>query len=376
MRRAAVVLLALAAVPAALSSHGGVRDQYAAWSPDGTSIAFTTNPGGGGQIWQAKLDGTQHRRIVASTATQGVWSPDGRRIAYTSLRAGNWDIYIRALDGGAETRVTTHESPDWAPAWSPDGSRIAFYRFDEADMHGAIWVARADGSEEAVLAAQGNNQVPQWSPDGSRIAFQSFRDGNWEIYVMASDGSAQRRLTATPARHEGEPSWSPDGRIVFSAGDSVGRDIYVINADGSGERRLTVLNLQVWGPRVSPDGSRIAFFEFPPGHIYVADADGSNATRPFARPTITSVRTAPKTPAAGKTYTIIVDVTGAGAGTRLMCRASAGRRLPLAARSFAAGRARCAWRIPVQARGARLFASVTVATENGIATRNVSALVR
>ena len=246
-------------------------------------VAFTTNPGTGGQLWAARADGAGvPERVVAPIATQPAWSADGRQLAFSAFRGGNWDIYARALDTGVETRVTSDAAPDYAPAWSPDGSQIAFYRFDDGAKRGRIMVARIDGTGERVLAAAGNEGMPQWSPDGRRLVFQSHRDGNWEIYVMQADGSGQTRVTVTPDRHEGEPSWSPDGAsIVFSAGVGERRDIYAIRPDGAAERRLTNLQLQLWGPRVSPDGRRIAFFEFPPGHIYVANADGSGVTRLF-----------------------------------------------------------------------------------------------
>ena len=63
-----------------------------AWSPDGTTVAFTRVPGGGEtntsntSIWLADADGTDERRLTGDyLVLQGigpVWSPDGRSIAY------------------------------------------------------------------------------------------------------------------------------------------------------------------------------------------------------------------------------------------------------------------------------------------------------
>src|SRR5256714_15455441 len=51
----------------------------------------------------------------------------------------------------------------------------------------------------------------------SRIAFVSYRDGNSEIYIMNADGSEPTRLTDNPASDVG-PRLSPDGeRIAFTS---------------------------------------------------------------------------------------------------------------------------------------------------------------
>ena len=66
------------------------------------------------------------------------WSPDGHSIAFTSDRDGtNGDIYVMDADGGNVRRLTSHNDWDFAPSWSPDSRSVVFYsnRGDNRDVY-------------------------------------------------------------------------------------------------------------------------------------------------------------------------------------------------------------------------------------------------
>ena len=54
------------------------------------------------------------------------WSPDGRSIAFTSDRDGNREIYVMDANGDNLRNLTNESSQDRHPSWSPDGLSIAF----------------------------------------------------------------------------------------------------------------------------------------------------------------------------------------------------------------------------------------------------------
>ena len=119
-----------------------------------------------------------------------------------------------------------------------------------------------------------------------RIAFHYGRD----IHVIEVDGSEVTRLTTDPDNGM-YPSWTPDGsQILFMSWRAGAKpdqtEIYRMNANGSEQQRLTETGIGVViDPRVSPDGTKIAYvwvpnaqLPFGPKLIHVMDVDGANQT--------------------------------------------------------------------------------------------------
>ncbi|HVI07261.1 MAG TPA: Tol-Pal system beta propeller repeat protein TolB [Candidatus Binatia bacterium] len=113
----------------------------------------------------------------------------------------------------------------------------------------------------------------------SKIFFVSDRTGHKEIWVMDYDGSNQRQLT-----HQNSislsPRISPDGsRLAFSSITKSGWQIMMYSTDLNRVVSFPHLGGDNFSPAWSPDGSRLAFSSSRNGHseIYVADGAGNNA---------------------------------------------------------------------------------------------------
>ncbi len=257
-----------------LTNSSAVNDFDAAWSPDGTKIAFTTNRDGNNEIYIMNADGTSPVNISnnAASDTTPAWSPNGLKLLFISNRDGNNEVFVMNADGTGVTQITsttgtvTHKNP----AWKPDASRIAYTsnkdtvpadgRFDE------IYLANPDGTNEVRLTVTPNgvtnpyySRLPGWSPDGSKIVFFSRRTNTNKdvIYTLLDNGIVEPSQTPValsdfPSRASSHARYSPDGtRIVFnscriagggsdwnSCGDG-NHEIFVMNADGSNPTRMT-----------------------------------------------------------------------------------------------------------------------------------------
>jgi hypothetical protein len=123
-------------------------------------------------------DGSDVRQLTFDHAfTWGAaWSPDGSRIAFNSWRSGRQRIYVIGADGGNARQITTGPGNDAEPSWSPDGKRLAFARLLDPPDGGEIWSIGADGTDETLLsndpgAADGlTSGGGTWAADG-RITF-------------------------------------------------------------------------------------------------------------------------------------------------------------------------------------------------------------
>ncbi len=115
----------------AVTTGGAPADDHPAYSPDGTRIAWTEDPGGERptRVRIANADGSAARYLSDRLGeAQPSWSPDGTRVAVTD---GDSIDIVRVSDGALLSSVPQPDhlrSQDRSPAWSPDGQTIAFSR--------------------------------------------------------------------------------------------------------------------------------------------------------------------------------------------------------------------------------------------------------
>ena len=231
------------------------------------------------QVYLLSADGTTVTNLTnnLSNDDEPAWSPDGETIAFTSDRTGTRQIYVMNADGTGQTQLTSGSFAN-APAWSPDGSKIAFSISSgpAGRATAQIYVMNPDGTGITQLTTStAYADYPAWSPDGTRIAFTVLGGFASDVYIMNADGSDVIQLT-TEAGRDVAGSWSPDGTKIYFVSDRSGGEVvlpYAMNPDGTGVTQLTFGTFSDIYPTWAPDGSKIAFLRG--DRLYMMNPDGS-----------------------------------------------------------------------------------------------------
>ena len=170
-----------------------------AWSPDGTSFLIQVQG-----IQQIKTDGTLIKRLTERELDHdAAWSPDGTQIAFVrhsrdSVSAPA-DIFVMNADGSNLRQLTTTPAIDRTPRWSPDGKQIVF---SSPGVQPTPPTPTAQPTLTPTLPD--TNGYPMPSP----VEYAPLQNAPEDIFVINVDGSGLTNLTNSPDHEEG-PDWKP-----------------------------------------------------------------------------------------------------------------------------------------------------------------------
>jgi Tol biopolymer transport system component len=221
----------------------GLPGGYAV-SPDGTMVAYASQDDAGRpQVFIASLDGTGIQQVTHDQrgAAAPDWSPDGAAIAYTGSGRGYvQNIFVLDLATGETSQVTNGKPTTeaclgkcgWladAPQFSPDGASIVYNLHRGADVD--VRIVPVTGGKSVLLVGGGKSDVEAafgtLSPDGSTLAVgcSGRLDG---ICIADAQGTNLRALVSDPFVFG--PKWSPDGtRIAYNYGDTGEVKVFVVD---------------------------------------------------------------------------------------------------------------------------------------------------
>ena len=194
------------------------------WSPDGMKLAFDSsrtdaNPNDAtviNDVFTMNPDGSAVAKLTDSVgaSADAAWSPDGSLIAFDADRGdptSKQGVYVMKPDGSDVARVTTRPAgyqADLAPRFAPDGRWLVFtrYRGSGESEKAALYVVRLDGTGLRRLTTFAIHAGDaDWSPDGKRIVFEAYPS---PIVRRRLGGRCQRARVA-----ESDPQHDRQGRF-------------------------------------------------------------------------------------------------------------------------------------------------------------------
>jgi Tol biopolymer transport system component len=190
-------------------------------SPDGrrAAVAKLGPDGVNADLWILDANGNT-TQFTATPKHEGspVWSPDGSKIAYFSNPEGVYDIYVKPVNGEGRAELFYKSTlPKYPTDWSRDG-RYMLFGVIAPGTRSDVWaITTADRKAAPILDTIYSEGFAALSPDGRWLAFQSDQSGRNEVYVQPFEGatSGTRRRWLVSSGGGGLPRWRGDGAEMF-----------------------------------------------------------------------------------------------------------------------------------------------------------------
>ncbi len=267
------------------------------WSPDGSSLAFTSTRHQG--IWVAEASGDNMQQITDKNAGYGFsWSADGKslltRVSEYENRRQKHAISIFSIENKAQQLLTEFRNDMPAtPQWADFDRQVVLITdesveaFDTGKEIGTrekmttnklFYVLKSNKLAAGMIPTNSTEDISPFddaqylnlevSPDGQKLSFEIY-GGN--LFVMNIDGTGLVDLGKA-----NRAKWSPDSRYVIAmVADDDGHeytksDLVVFSIDGTQKINMTQSSdIVAINPSWSPTGNRIAFDNPRDGNIYV-----------------------------------------------------------------------------------------------------------
>ena len=242
-----IYLMPITGGKAKLIRGGHAFEVQPRFSPDGKSISFTSDAGGGDNIWTTKIDGSDAKQVTKEDfrlLNNAIWTTDGEyliaRKHFTSQRsAGAGELWMYHRTGGAGVQITKRKNDQQdvgEPAVSPDG-RYVYYSEDmypggyfqyNKDPNSQIYVIkrydRQKGETETVVGGPGGAVRPQLSRDGKKLSFVRRVRTKSVLYVRDLATGIQKPVYDDLSKDQQEAwaifgvypnyNWLPDNKTV------------------------------------------------------------------------------------------------------------------------------------------------------------------
>jgi TolB protein len=180
-----------------------------AWSPDGSKLALTLSGTDGNlDIYVLDLATQALTRVTTDPAidTEATWA-DAHTLYFTSDRGGGPQIYRATVGGDSRPkRITFGGAYNARPRLSPDGTELAFVT-QEGTAYRVAVQNLANGAVR-ILSKGRLDQSPSFAPNGAMLIFAGRENGAGLLETVSVDGLTSQRLKSDRGEVR-EPVWGP-----------------------------------------------------------------------------------------------------------------------------------------------------------------------
>ncbi|HEY3637140.1 MAG TPA: S41 family peptidase [Rhizomicrobium sp.] len=188
------------------------NDNDYALSPNGKRALFSAR----GDLFTVPAEHGATRDLTnTSNADEDhpTWSPDGKTVAYTTDINGEQQIAVRPAEGGAE-RILTHFQNGfyYQPIWSPDSKHLAV-----SDGNHRLWLVDVSSGAVNQVAQDIFNEIhdQSFSPDGRWLAYSITGNNQQRGIWIDNIGANKSTRVSQPLANDFGPVFSPDGKYLY-----------------------------------------------------------------------------------------------------------------------------------------------------------------
>jgi len=249
------------------------RDSSPAVSPDGRTVAFSSNRDGIPRIWLKQLQGGGEVPLTPGPDDFPRFSPDGSSLLFIRSQGNGTALYRMSVLGTDLRKVV--EGATYGD-WSPDGTRIAFLRpkAEAGTLVSELYQLDTAGGQERLLATIRSESImsaPRWNAEGTSILVTSGLTAaggqTRKLFLIdAKKGSVQEFPTALKFGAISNVTWlSADEVLYFQAESVTGNGVGTSPAKAFRQNLRTGENAPLFWAPVSPStldllpGGRVVF---------------------------------------------------------------------------------------------------------------------
>jgi eukaryotic-like serine/threonine-protein kinase len=189
-------------------------------SPDGKRISLGRSESHAEDIWLLDIARDTMTRFTFDPATDicAAWSPDGSQVAFASNRSGKHQLYQKSASGaGTDELLLQTDYNAFPDDWMmmKDGRQFILYETENPKTRYDLYVLLLSGERKPFpfLQTEFNEAHAQFSPDGRWVAYVSDASGRAEVYVQSFPASGGKWQISTGGGDQ--PEWRSDGKELF-----------------------------------------------------------------------------------------------------------------------------------------------------------------